>query len=139
MKNSNGMRWWIFTSGAFFVHNAARHVIAKNRGKSSTLPQWPGWLGRRQINYSAAKGVISMMIENRDWLVTTFARMLSSRHCHDRYVGKITTDEKLKEVCESILLKSLPGRCHSCFVFSLRMKAIITGQLICVDHGYGMI
>jgi 3-oxoacyl-[acyl-carrier protein] reductase len=99
-----------------------------------------------QINYSAAKGgVISM--------TKSLARELARNNICANVISlgivttdmseKITTDEKLKEIyMNRILLKRFgePEDIAPSFVFLASDEAsYITGQLIAVDGGYGMI
>ena len=138
----------IHLKGAFLcTQAAAQHMIAKNRGKIINITSVAGVVGTvGQINYSAAKGgVISM--------TKSMARELARYNICANVIGlgivttdmseKITTDEKLKEVyMNRILLKRFadPEDVTPAFVFLASDEAnYITGQLICVDGGYGMI
>ena len=138
----------IHLKGAFLcTQAAAQHMIANNRGKIINITSVAGVVGTvGQINYSAAKGgVISM--------TKSMARELARYNICANVIGlgivttdmseKITTDEKLKEVyMNRILLKRFadPEDVTPAFVFLASDEAnYITGQLICVDGGYGMI
>jgi 3-oxoacyl-[acyl-carrier protein] reductase len=123
------------------------HLIAKNSGKIINVTSVAGIVGTvGQINYSAAKGgVISM--------TKSMARELARNNICANVIclgivptdmsEKITTDEKLKEIyINRILLKRFgePEELTPAFVFLASDEAgYITGQLLAVDGGYGMI
>jgi 3-oxoacyl-[acyl-carrier protein] reductase len=138
----------IHLKGAFLCTQAAvPHMIAKNRGKIINITSVAGVVGTvGQMNYSAAKGgVISM--------TKSMARELARNNICANVIclgivttdmtEKITTDEKLKEIyMNRILLKRFaePEDVTPAFVFLASDEAnYITGQLLCVDGGYGMI
>lgn len=138
----------IHLKGAFLCTQAAApHMIAKNRGKIINITSVAGVVGTvGQMNYSAAKGgVISM--------TKSMARELARNNICANVIclgivttdmtEKITTDQKLKEVyMNRILLKRFAGPedVTPAFVFLASDEAnYITGQLLCVDGGYGMI
>jgi 3-oxoacyl-[acyl-carrier protein] reductase len=138
----------IHLKGAFLCTQAAApHMIAKNRGKIINVTSVAGIVGTvGQMNYSAAKGgVISM--------TKSMARELARNNICANVIclgivttdmtEKITTDQKLKEVyMNRILFKRFaePEDVTPAFVFLASDEAsYITGQLLCVDGGYGMI
>jgi len=138
----------IHLKGVFLCTQAAApHMIAKNSGKIINVTSVAGVVGTvGQINYSAAKGgVISM--------TKSMARELARNNICANVIclgivptdmsEKITTDEKLKEIyMNRILLKRFgePEDITPAFVFLASDEAsYITGQLIAVDGGYGMI
>ena len=138
----------IHLKGAFLCTQVAvPHMIAKNRGKIINITSVAGVVGTvGQMNYSAAKGgVISM--------TKSMARELARNNICANVIclgivttdmtEKITTDQKLKEVyMNRILLKRFAGPedVTPAFVFLASDEAnYITGQLLCVDGGYGMI
>jgi 3-oxoacyl-[acyl-carrier protein] reductase len=122
-------------------------MIAKNSGKIINVTSVAGMVGTvGQINYSAAKGgVISM--------TKSMARELARNNICVNVISlgivptdmseKITTDDKLKEIyMNRILLKRFgePEELTPAFVFLASDEAsYITGQLLPVDGGYGMI
>ena len=122
-------------------------MIAKNSGKIINVTSVAGVVGTvGQINYSAAKGgVIST--------TKSMARELARNNICANVIclgivttdmsEKITTDEKLKEIyMNRILLKRFgePEDIAPSFVFLASDEAsYITGQLIAVDGGYGII
>jgi 3-oxoacyl-[acyl-carrier protein] reductase len=138
----------IHLKGAFLCTQAAvPHMIAKNRGKIINVTSVAGLVGTvGQINYSAAKGgVISMTKSMARELARNniCANVISLGIVATDMSEKITTDEKLREVyMNRILLKRFaePEDVTPAFVFLASDEAnYITGQLLCVDGGYGMI
>ncbi|MFA5618505.1 MAG: SDR family oxidoreductase, partial [Syntrophorhabdaceae bacterium] len=98
-----------------------------------------------QINYSAAKGGVismtkSMARELAKYNVT--ANVVSLGIVTTEMTHTISTDEKLKEIyTKRILLGRYadPEDVAPAFVFFASDDArYITGQLLCVDGGYGM-
>ncbi|KMY66316.1 3-oxoacyl-ACP synthase [Desulfocarbo indianensis] len=99
-----------------------------------------------QVNYSAAKGgVISLTksIAREMSRFNTCANVVSLGIVATDMTEKIRTDEKLKEIyMNRILLKRFAEAddVTPLFVFlASDDAAYITGQLICLDGGYGMI
>jgi len=134
--------------GAFLcTQAAAQHMIAKNRGKIINITSVAGVVGTvGQINYSAAKGGVISMTKSMARELARYnicANVISLGIVTTDMSEKITTDEKLKEVyMNRILLKRFaePGDVTPAFVFLASDEGnYITGQLICVDGGYGMI
>jgi 3-oxoacyl-[acyl-carrier protein] reductase len=138
----------IHLKGAWLCAQAAApHMIAKNSGKIINVTSVAGMVGTvGQINYSAAKGgVISM--------TKSLARELARNNICANVISlgivptdmseKITTDEKLKEIYMNRILLKRFGETEEltpAFVFLASDDAsYITGQLLAVDGGYGMI
>jgi len=138
----------IHLKGAWLCAQAAApHMIAKNYGKIINVTSVAGMVGTvGQINYSAAKGgVISMS--------KSMARELARNNICVNVISlgivptdmseKITTDEKLKEIYMNRILLKRFGETEEltpAFVFLASEEAnYITGQLLPVDGGYGMI
>ena len=138
----------IHLKGAWLCAQAAApHMIAKNSGKIINVTSVAGMVGTvGQINYSAAKGgVISMTKSMARELARNniCANVISLGIVPTDMSEKITTDEKLKEIyMNRILLKRFgePEELTPAFVFLASDDAnYITGQLLAVDGGYGMI
>ena len=134
--------------GAFLcTQAAAQHMIAKNRGKIINITSVAGVVGTvGQINYSAAKGGVISMTKSMARELARYnicANVISLGIVTTDMSEKITKDEKLKEVyLNRILLKRFaePEDVTPAFVFLASDEGnYITGQLICVDGGYGMI
>ena len=134
--------------GAFLcTQAAAQHMIAKNRGKIINITSVAGVVGTvGQINYSAAKGGVISMTKSMARELARYnicANVISLGIVTTDMSEKITTDEKLKEVyMNRILLKRFaePEDVTPAFVFLASDEGnYITGQLICVDGGYGII
>ncbi len=99
-----------------------------------------------QINYSAAKGGIISMTKSMARELARYqvcANVVSLGIVATEMTEKIRTDPKLKEIyMNRILLKKFaePDDITPAFVFLASDESgYITGQLICVDGGYGMI
>jgi 3-oxoacyl-[acyl-carrier protein] reductase len=134
--------------GAFLcTQAAAQHMITKNRGKIINITSVAGVVGTvGQINYSAAKGGVISMTKSMARELARYnicANVISLGIVATDMSEKITTDEKLKEIyMNRILLKRFaePEDVTPAFVFLASDEGnYITGQLICVDGGYGMI
>lgn len=134
--------------GTFMCSQAAgRHMAGQNRGKIINVTSVAGIVGTvGQLNYSAAKGgVISM--------TKSMARELARYHICVNVISlgivatdmteKIRTDEKLKEIYMNRILMHRFAEADDispAFVFFASDESnYITGQLLCVDGGYGMI
>jgi 3-oxoacyl-[acyl-carrier protein] reductase len=138
----------IHLKGAFLCAQAAAlKMKEQNSGKIINVTSVAGLVGTvGQINYSAAKGGILSMTKS-------IARELARYNvcCNVISLGivatdmteKIRSDEKLKEIyMNRILLKRFaePDDISPAFVFlGSDEGSYITGQLLCVDGGYGMI
>jgi 3-oxoacyl-[acyl-carrier protein] reductase len=138
----------IHLKGAFLCSQAAGlHMKAQNSGKIINVMSVAGLVGTvGQVNYSAAKGGILSMTKS-------IARELARYNvcCNVISLGivatdmteKIRSDEKLRDIyMNRILLKRFaePDDISPAFVFLASDESnYITGQLLCVDGGYGMI
>jgi len=138
----------IHLKGAFLCSQAAgRQMKEQNSGKIINVTSVAGLVGTvGQINYSAAKGgIISMTksIARELARYTVCANVISIGILAMGMSEKITTDEKLKEIyMNRILLRRFgaPEDVSPAFVFLASDESnYITGQLLCVDGGYGMI
>ena len=138
----------VHLKGTFFcTQSAARHMTQQKRGKIINVTSVAGIVGTvGQINYSAAKGGLISFTKSA-------ARELARYHICVNVISlgivatdmteKIRTDEKLREIyMNRILLKRFaePDDISPAFVFlGSDESSYITGQLLCVDGGYGMI
>jgi 3-oxoacyl-[acyl-carrier protein] reductase len=138
----------IHLKGAFLCAQAAGiRMKEQNSGKIINVMSVAGLVGTvGQVNYSAAKGGLLSMTKS-------IARELARYNvcCNVISLGivatdmteKIRSDEKLKEIyMNRILLKRFaePKDISPAFVFLASDDSdYITGQLLCVDGGYGMI
>lgn len=134
--------------GAFLCTQfAARHMTQQNKGKIINVTSVAGIVGTvGQINYASAKGGLLSFTKSA-------ARELARNNICVNVIclgivstdmtEKIRKDEKLKEIyMNRILLKRFaePDDISPAFVFLGSDEAgYITGQLLCVDGGYGMI
>jgi 3-oxoacyl-[acyl-carrier protein] reductase len=138
----------IHMKGVFLCSQAAaKHMSQKKSGKIINVTSVAGLVGTvGQINYSAAKGGVLSMTKS-------MARELAKDNICVNVISlgivatdmteKIRTDEKLKEIyMNRILLKRFAEAedIAPAFVFLASDEgSYITGQLLCVDGGYGMI
>ncbi|MEJ2724195.1 MAG: 3-oxoacyl-ACP reductase FabG [Deltaproteobacteria bacterium] len=138
----------IHLKGAFLCSQAAaRHMKERMSGKIINVMSVAGLVGTvGQINYSAAKGGVFSMTKSMARELARYnicANVISLGIVATDMSEKITTDEKLKEIyMNRILLKRFaePDDISPAFVFLASDEAnYITGQLLCVDGGYGMI
>ncbi|MEW6140474.1 MAG: 3-oxoacyl-ACP reductase family protein [Thermodesulfobacteriota bacterium] len=129
------------------VQAAFPYFKEQNYGKVINVSSVAGLVGTvGQVNYSAAKGGIlsftkSVAREFARYNVT--ANVISLGIVETDMTEKIRTDEKLKEIyMNRILMKKFasPDDITPAFVFlASRESDYITGQVLCVDGGYGMI
>ena len=138
----------IHLKGAFLCSQAAgRHMKEQNSGKIINVMSVAGLVGTvGQINYSAAKGGILSMTKSIARELARYnicANVISLGIVATDMTERIRGDEKLKEIyMNRILLKRFAeaGDIAPAFVFMASDDSnYITGQLLCVDGGYGMI
>lgn len=138
----------IHMKGTFLCSQAAaKHMIEQKSGKIINVASVAGVVGTvGQVNYSAAKGGIISMTKS---IARELARyniccnVISLGVVETEMTEKIRTDEKLREIyLNRILLKRFakPEDITPAFVFFASDESnYITGQLLCVDGGYGMV
>ena len=138
----------IHLKGAFLCSQAAAlHMKEQKSGKIINVMSVAGLVGTvGQINYSAAKGGILSMTKSMARELARYsicANVISLGIVATDMTEKIRSDEKLKEIyMNRILLKRFaePDDISPAFVFMASDESnYITGQLLCVDGGYGMI
>ena len=140
----------IHMKGVFLCSQAAgKQMKEQKSGKIINVTSVAGLVGTvGQINYSAAKKrIISMTKSIAQELAMDFVilmiLLISLGIAKTDMSEKITTDEKLKEIyMNRILLKRFAELedLSPAFVFLASDDAdYITGQLLCVDGGYGMV
>ena len=138
----------IHLKGAFLCSQAAGNQMKEQKsGKIINVMSVAGLVGTvGQINYSAAKGGILSMTKSIARELARYnvcANVISLGIVATEMSEKITTDEKLREIyMNRILLKKFaePDDIAPAFIFLASDEAnYITGQLLCVDGGYGMI
>jgi 3-oxoacyl-[acyl-carrier protein] reductase len=138
----------VHLKGTFFcTQSAASYMTQQKRGKIINVTSVAGIVGTvGQINYSAAKGGLISFTKSA-------ARELARYHICVNAISlgivatdmteKIRADEKLREIyMNRILLRRFaePDDISPAFVFlGSDESSYITGQLLCVDGGYGMI
>ena len=138
----------IHLKGAFLCSQAAgHHMKEQGQGKIINVTSVAGLVGTvGQINYSAAKGGIISMTKSIAREMARYnvcANVISLGIVSTDMTEKIRRDEKLQEIyMNRILLKRFaePDDISPAFVFLASDESnYITGQLLCVDGGYGMI
>ena len=138
----------IHLKGAFLCSQAAGvHMKEQNSGKIINVMSVAGLVGTvGQINYSAAKGGVLSMTKSIARELARYnvcANVISLGIVSTEMSEKITTDEKLRDIyMNRILLKRFaePDDIAPAFIFLASDESnYITGQLLCVDGGYGMI
>ena len=138
----------IHLKGAFLCSQAAAaHMKEKKYGKIINVTSVAGLVGTvGQINYSAAKGGVISMTKSMARELAHYnicANVISLGIVATDMTEKIRTDEKLKDIyMNRILLKRFAEAedIAPAFIFlGCEDSDYITGQLLCVDGGYGMI
>jgi len=138
----------VHLKGAFLCsQSVAQHMKNQNSGKIINVTSVAGLVGTvGQINYSAAKGGIISMTKSAARELARYnicVNVISLGIVATDMTEKIRTDEKLKEIyMNRILLKRIAEAedISPAFVFLGSDESnYITGQLLCVDGGYGMI
>jgi 3-oxoacyl-[acyl-carrier protein] reductase len=138
----------IHLKGAFLCSQVAgRQMKEQNSGKIINVTSVAGLVGTvGQINYSAAKGGILSMTKSIARELARYnvcANVISIGILAMGMSETITSDEKFKEIyMNRILLRRFgqPEDVVPAFVFLASDESnYITGQLLCVDGGYGMI
>ncbi len=125
---------------------ASKYFMQQNYGRIVNVTSVAGIVGTiGQINYSAAKGGVvamtkSMARELAKYNVT--ANVISLGIVTTEMTHTISTDEKLREIYSKRILLGRyaePEDVAPAFVFFASDDSrYITGQLLCVDGGYGM-
>ena len=138
----------IHLKGAFLCSQAAAiHMKEQKGGKIINVTSVAGLVGTvGQINYSAAKGGILSMTKSIARELARYnvcANVISLGIVATDMTEKIRSDEKLREIyMNRILFRRFaePDDISPAFVFLASDESnYITGQLLCVDGGYGMI
>ncbi|MFH1117803.1 MAG: 3-oxoacyl-ACP reductase family protein [Pseudomonadota bacterium] len=129
------------------IQAASKYFKEQNYGKVINVSSVAGLVGTvGQANYSAAKGGILSLTKS---VAREFARynvcanVISLGIVETDMTEKIRTDEKLRDIyMNRILLKKFAAAqdITPAFVFFASAESdYITGQVLCVDGGYGMI
>jgi 3-oxoacyl-[acyl-carrier protein] reductase len=137
----------IHLKGPFLcIQAASKHMMEKKYGRIINVTSVAGLVGTKgQINYSAAKGGVialtkSAARELADYGITVNVILLGI--VSTEMTEKIRTDPKLQEIyMRRILLGRFaePEEVVPAFVFFASDDSrYVTGQLLCVDGGYGM-
>jgi 3-oxoacyl-[acyl-carrier protein] reductase len=134
--------------GPFLTAQAAfPYFKEQNYGKVINVSSVAGLVGTvGQVNYASAKGGILSLTKSVAREMARYnvcANVISLGIVETDMTEKIRSDEKLKEIyMNRILLKrfAAAGDITPAFVFLASTESdYITGQVLCVDGGYGMI
>lgn len=134
--------------GPFLCTQAAvKFFKEQNYGKVINVSSVAGLVGTvGQVNYSAAKGGILSMTKSVARELARYnvcANVISLGIVETDMTEKIRGDEKLKEIYMNRILMKRFGKAEDispAFVFLASTDSdYITGQVLCVDGGYGMI
>ncbi len=129
------------------IQAASRYFQEQQYGKIINVSSVAGLVGTvGQVNYAAAKGGILSLTKSVAREMARFnvcANVISLGIVETDMTEKIRNDEKLKEIyMNRILMKrfATAADISPAFVFLASSESdYITGQLLCVDGGYGMI
>ena len=128
------------------IQAASRYFQEQQYGKIINVSSVAGLVGTvGQVNYSAAKGGILSLTKSVAREMARYnvcANVISLGIVETDMTEKIRSDEKLKEIyMNRILMKrfATASDISPAFVFLASSGSdYITGQLLCVDGGYGM-
>ena len=137
----------IHLKGPFLcIQAASKHMMEKEGGKIINVTSVAGLVGTKgQINYSAAKGGILSLTKSAARELAGYnitVNVISLGIVATEMTEKIRTDPKLQEIYRGRILMGRfaePEEVVPAFVFfASEDSRYITGQLLCVDGGYGM-
>ncbi len=137
----------VHLKGAFFCSQAAADVMAEQKyGRIINVTSVAGLVGTvGQINYSAAKGGLLSFTKSAARELARYnvcVNVISLGIVATEMTEKIRTDDKLREIYMGRILLGRfaePDDIVPAFVFLASEDAkYITGQLLCVDGGYGL-
>lgn len=137
----------VHLKGAFFCTQAAADLMAEQKsGKIINVTSVAGLVGTvGQINYSAAKGGLVAFTKSAARELARYnicVNVISLGIVATEMTEKIRTDEKLRQIYMGRILLARfaePDDISPAFVFFGSDDAnYITGQLLCVDGGYGL-
>ena len=137
----------VHLKGAFLCTQAAANRMAEQKsGKIINVTSVAGLVGTvGQVNYSAAKGGLLSMTKSTARELARYnvcANIISLGIVSTDMTEKIRTDDKLKQIYMGRILLARfaePDDISPAFVFLGSDDAnYITGQLLCVDGGYGL-
>jgi 3-oxoacyl-[acyl-carrier protein] reductase len=137
----------IHLKGPFLcIQAASKHMMERKGGTIINVTSVAGLVGTKgQINYSAAKGGILSLTKSAARELAGYnitVNVISLGIVATEMTEKIRTDPKLQEIYRGRILMGRfaePEEVVPAFVFfASEDSRYITGQLLCVDGGYGM-
>jgi len=137
----------IHLKGPFLcIQAASKFMMEQKGGKIINVTSVAGLVGTKgQINYSAAKGGILSLTKSAARELAGYnitVNVISLGIVATEMTEKIRTDPKLQEIYRGRILMGRfaePEEVVPAFVFfASEDSRYITGQLLCVDGGYGM-
>lgn len=137
----------IHLKGPFLcIQAASKYMMEQKRGKIINVTSVAGLVGTKgQINYSSAKGGILALTKSAARELAGYGitvNVISLGIVSTEMTEKIRTDPKLQEIYQGRILVGRfaePEEVVPAFVFFASDDSnYITGQLLCVDGGYGM-
>jgi 3-oxoacyl-[acyl-carrier protein] reductase len=137
----------IHLKGPFLcIQAASKYMMEQKRGKIINVTSVAGLVGTKgQINYSAAKGGVLSLTKSAARELAGYGitvNVISLGIVSTEMTEKIRTDPKLQEIYMGRILVGRfaePEEVTPAFVFLASEESnYITGQLLCVDGGYGM-
>ncbi|MEI9478837.1 MAG: glucose 1-dehydrogenase [Deltaproteobacteria bacterium] len=128
------------------IQAASKHMMEKKSGRIINVTSVAGLVGTKgQINYSAAKGGILSLTKSAARELANYGinvNVISLGIVSTEMSEKIRTDPKLQDIYRGRILVNRfaePEEVVPAFVFfASEDSSYVTGQLLCVDGGYGM-
>jgi 3-oxoacyl-[acyl-carrier protein] reductase len=137
----------IHLKGPFLcIQAASKYMMEQKGGKIINVTSVAGLVGTKgQINYSAAKGGILSLTKSAARELAGYGitvNVISLGIVSTDMTEKIRSDPKLQQIYAGRILLGRfadPGEVVPAFVFFASEESnYVTGQLLCVDGGYGM-
>jgi len=137
----------VHLKGSFLcIQAASKYMMEQRRGKIVNVSSVAGWMGTKgQVNYGAAKGGVIALTKSAARELAGYGitvNVIALGIVITEMTERVRTHPKWKEMYKNrILLDRFaePEEVVPAFVFFASDESnYITGQLLCVDGGYGM-